>query len=111
MLDQRHRRLATNESRFREINDRLAEGLRALRHPPERIDFVCECANADCREQISLTPEEYGRVRADPMTFAVAHGHDVPDAETVVGRAESFWTVRKHEDVRGIVEATDPRSP
>lgn len=106
----RHRRIALNESRFREINDRLLHELSALRHPPEAIDFVCECANLDCRQQVTLTRPEYEELRADAMLFAIADGHQVPDAEDVVARHERFTVVRKHRDVEPIVEATNPRS-
>jgi hypothetical protein len=106
----RHRRIAVNESRFREINDRLAEGLGSLRHPPEHLDFVCECAHLECRAKVSLTAAEYERVRADPMLFAIVDGHEVPDTEDVVARADRFTTVRKHRDVEDIVTATDPRA-
>ena len=107
----RHRRLALNESRFREINDRLAQELGKLRHQPPHFDFVCECSHLDCREKVSLTAAEYEHLRADPMLFAVADGHQVPDAEDVVARTDRFATVRKHADVEGIVRATDPRAP
>ncbi len=107
----RHRRLALNESRFREINDRLAQELGTLRHPPAHFDFVCECSHLDCREKVRLTAVEYEHLRADPMLFAVAEGHDVPDAEDVVARTDRFATVRKHADVEGIMKATHPRTP
>jgi hypothetical protein len=107
----RHRRIAVNESRFREINDRLARDLQTLRHQPECLEFVCECARLDCRQKVELTAAEYEQVRADPMLFAVADGHEVPDAEDVVARTDRFLTVRKHRDVERIVKATDPRQP
>ena len=107
---ERHRRIAVNESRFREINDRLAEELGKLRHQPERFDFVCECSNLDCREKVRVSAAEYERVRADPMLFAIADGHETPDAEDVVARTDRFTTVRKHRDVERIVTETDPRS-
>jgi hypothetical protein len=107
---ERHRRIAVNESRFREINDRLAQELANLRHQPEHLEFVCECSNLECREKIALTGAEYERIRADPMLFAIAGGHETPDAEDVVGRTDRFVTVRKHRDVEDLVKTTDPRA-
>ena len=71
---------------------------------------MCECASLDCRTQIPLTREEYEQIRGDSQTFAVAEGHEVPDAEDVVARNERFLTIRKHDDVRALTSATDPRA-
>jgi hypothetical protein len=108
---ERERRLALNETRFREINDTLEQAIGGMRHVPEEIEFVCECANLDCRKQITLTRAEYEQVRADPMLFAVADGHEIPDVEDVVRRTDRFLIIRKHSGVERIVESTDPRSP
>jgi len=105
----RDERIALNEARFREINDRVRDDLADLHEPPELIGFVCECGHLDCRGQIELTDGEYASVRSDPMQFAVVPGHEMPEAEDVVERAERFTIIRKHENVRGIVESTDPR--
>ena len=106
----RHRRIAVNESRFREINDRLAQDLTALRHRPEHLEFVCECAMLECRAKVTLTADEYERLLSDPMLFAVLDGHQIEDAEDVVARNDRFLTIRKRPDVEAIVTATDPRS-
>jgi hypothetical protein len=52
---------------------------------------------------------EYETVRADPMHFAIVPGHEIPDTETVIERYDGYVVVKNNEDVRGIVEATDPR--
>lgn len=111
MSDQeRHVRIAVNERRFREINDRVRADLAELSDRPERIGFVCECGHADCREQIDLDVSEYEHVRSDEMLFAVTPGHELTEAEDVVERTDRFTVVRKHENVRGVVERDDPPS-
>ena len=105
----RHDRIALNESRFREINERLTKELRELRQPPELLTLVCECALVECRVQISLTAAEYERVRADSTLFVVAPGHVVPDAEEVLEENERFAVAHKYPDVHDIVARTDPR--
>ena len=107
---ERHERVALNESRFREINDRVREELEALHTQPQWIRFVCECGRLDCRQQIELTPRGYEGVRADPMLFAIVPGHEIPDAEDVVERTAGYVVVRKHADVEEIVRSTDPRA-
>ncbi len=104
MLDARKRRIAENEARFREINDRLNEDLRSLALADgETTDFVCECGMIDCTLSVSLTLGEYGRIREDSMQFTVLPGHEIPDAEDVVSRTDRFVVVRKHADATPVV--------
>src|SRR4051794_37865824 len=63
-LEWRQRRIAQNETSFREINDRLEEGLRQAPHLPELQQFVCECGNRECNELVCLTFDEYDAVRS-----------------------------------------------
>ena len=108
-MDERARRIADNESRFREINERLREDLRALPEDGERIDFVCECGRIDCAEQVSLTVAEYETVRSSSLDFFVVPGHDAPDVEDVVDVNERWARVRKHAEVAARVRESDPR--
>ncbi|MCW2953283.1 MAG: hypothetical protein JWQ48_2453 [Conexibacter sp.] len=108
--DQRTRRIAENEVVFREINERLERDLRAVSaDETERFAFVCECGRQDCELTIDLTFDEYERVRADPLHFAIVAGHDEPDVERVIETHERYVVVRKHESTRPIVEWTDTR--
>lgn len=104
MLDARRRRIAENESRFREINDRLESDARSLLGEGETIDFVCECGRVDCALSVPLTLPEYRDVRTDDRQFAVLAGHEIPDTEDVVDRTERFVVVRKHAEAKPIVE-------
>ena len=104
MLDARRRRIAENESRFREINDRLESDARSLLGDGETIEFVCECGRADCALTVPLTLPEYRDVRVDDRLFAILPGHEIPDTEDVVDRNERFLVVRKHAESAPIVE-------
>ncbi|HEX8205263.1 MAG TPA: hypothetical protein VF587_04295 [Solirubrobacteraceae bacterium] len=108
-MDERARRIADNESRFREINERLREDLRALPEDDERIGFVCECGRVDCAERVSLTLAEYETVRASSLDFFVVPGHNAPHVEDVVDVNERFARVRKHPEAAARVRETDPR--
>jgi hypothetical protein len=108
-MDARARRIADNESRFREINERLREDLRALPEDDSRVDFVCECGKVDCAEPVSLTLAEYETVRATSLDFFVVPGHEIGDVEDVVDVQERFARVRKHPEAAPRVRATDPR--
>jgi hypothetical protein len=58
-------RLVRNQLVFREVNDRIREvvGHLDIKGP---IDFICECSREDCTETLSLTVDEYERVRSSP---------------------------------------------
>ena len=106
--DPRKSRIARNEALFREVNERVREV--SDDGPSERIEFLCECGDAECTESISLTLMEYERLRDDPLLFGIKGGHAIPDVEDVVGENERFQTVRKHENEGRIARVTDPRS-
>ena len=87
MPDERAARLARNEARFREINERVERDLAPIVDPhDEQLPFVCECAQRTCNATIELSLAEYERVRAESTLFAVAPGHEVPDVEDVAER-------------------------
>ena len=110
-MNERQRRIGENEAVFRSVNEQI-QGLSAtLSTATDVMGIVCECGTRSCTERISVGPEEYGRIREDPTLFFVKPGHDLPEAETVVEKTDSYWIVRK--DPGGPAElarATDPRS-
>jgi hypothetical protein len=108
--DARTERIAINESRFREINERLESDLKTLATTPEeRFSFICECALRECRDLVELSLDEYGEVRRDARHFAIRPGHEIANVEDVIARTDRFWTIRKHESTWEIVAARDPR--
>ena len=109
-MDPRTRRIAENESRFRDINERLGFDLHRLPGDPGPVDFVCECGMVDCAQPVSLALPEYEHVRSDPLLFAVVPGHELLDVEDVVERTDRYAIVRKHRESADLVKETDPRS-
>ena len=110
MPDARARRIADNESRFRDINERLESDLRRLPTDDEPVDFVCECGYLECTSSVPLTVAEYEQVRQDPTTFAMVPGHDIEDVEDVVFANERYAVARKKPPTRQVVIETDRRS-
>ena len=96
----REERLAANEARFREIN----EGAQPQRESRGEGRFVCECADRSCMVWIEVPAEAYAEVRRHPRHFIVAAGHEIPDVETVIERAEGYLVVEKPENVSHIVD-------
>lgn len=95
-MDSRAQRLARNEDRFRDANERLrrvlSEGGSAN---GGRVAFLCECADRDCAEDVRLTMAEYRLVRGDPTWFVVVPGHELSDIEDVVKRGDGYLVVAK----------------
>lgn len=103
----RDERVALNEARARLENEQREDwfGTHA------RVLFDCECYRLDCDAQISLSREEYERVRANPTHFAIRAGHIDETVEFVAERWDTYWVTEKGTpDGKRIAEETDPRS-
>jgi hypothetical protein len=110
-MDERARRIAENESRFRLINERLEADVRAVAGGDDPVEFVCECGDMRCTAAVPLTLAEYERVRDDSRTFAVVPGHEIEDVEDVIGRDGRYHLIRKDPETWPVVDRTDPRTP
>jgi hypothetical protein len=109
-LGRREERIANNETRFRDINERLEQGLRHVRHAPELLEFVCECGDRECEALIRLTLDEYEDVRRDSRRFAVVPGHVFPQTERVIGGNERYQLIEKFGEAVDITDAADHRA-
>jgi hypothetical protein len=110
-VEERKRRIGENEILFREVNERVEALNEAFNTLTDRVSIVCECGQLSCVDRISMTLPEYEALRADPTTFAVVRGHEVPDVETVVAEGEGYSVVMKHAGAAAQLAAEeDPRS-
>jgi len=107
----RSTRIAKNEARFRDINERLEYGLRQVSDGSELLEFVCECGDRRCEQHVRLTLSEYEGLRRDSRHFAVVPGHVVRETERVVGGNERYEVVEKFGPAVELVDAADQRSP
>jgi hypothetical protein len=108
-MSERARRIGENEVLFRTVNDRIDDLNDRFGTPVGTVEIVCECGRGDCLERIELEPDAYGRLREDPFRFAVVHGHEDTDSETVVSETDAYLVVEKHPgEPREAVEAADP---
>ena len=108
-LDARRVRAATNQSLFREVNERLEELDRRL-SGPMFIEFVCECASDACTEAVALTEEEYEHVRAGVARFLIKPGHDLPEVEHVAEATDRYVVVEKIGAGHARAAELDPRT-
>ena len=108
-MNERKRRIGENEAIFRSFNEEVQALSRTFTVPTATLRIVCECGARSCTERIEIAPAEYARVREDPLLFVIKPGHDLPEAETVVEKAETYWVVQKHEGLPAeIARATEP---
>jgi hypothetical protein len=108
-MDERiQRRVAANESAFREVNEAIERGL-WQGESDSLVAFRCECASLDCDGLVELTQTEYEHVRSEPRRFFVLRGHEIPEVETIVESHERYVVVEKQAQAGRIAEARDPR--
>jgi putative NIF3 family GTP cyclohydrolase 1 type 2 len=107
-VDERDKRLASNEALFREVNERVDDV--AVNHGAGNQHYLCECSNVDCTFQVQLERSEYEAVRANGKQFFVLPGHYTPEIEALVSKNERFWVVEKSGEAAAFVEHLDPRT-
>jgi len=107
VVPEREKRLALNEALFREINERLESRVPSS-DGDDVLSILCECANAECTERISVTSDEYAAVRADSRQFVLVPGHENVDIEEVVTRNDRFEIVRKTGVAGDFADMLDP---
>ena len=108
---ERERRAGENQALFREVNERI-NAIKEARSVWVKIsEWVCECSDETCTERIEMTPEDYEKLRANPIHFAVApdQTHVVPEAEWVVEKHERYWVVEKVGEAAEAAEQLDAR--
>jgi hypothetical protein len=102
--------MARTESAFREWNEAIAET--AARLDADEVDFVCECADPNCANRLTVALDTYESVRAEPTHFLVAPGHDESPIEHVVEHRRGYAIVEKvGATVTRIVRSLNPRRP
>ncbi len=85
-----------NEVLFRTVNNKLrALNVEFEGFAGETALFVCECSRLDCIDQIDLPLAVFDELCASPARFVVLSGHDSPDLEVVVDRADGYLIVEK----------------
>ncbi len=109
-MDERERRMARNETLFREVNERVNDVAENHGRDQHVYEYFCECSNADCTFHVPLHVGEYESVRSDPTQFVVLPEHYTPEIEELVARNDRFWVVKKTGDAGQYVEGLDPRS-
>ena len=103
---------AQDQALWREVNERLKELNEAFEHVARDSEFLCECANRKCMEHITMSVDEYERVRRVPTHFLVLPGeeHIFGAIERVVEEHDGYVVVEKFGDAGRMATKLDPRS-
>jgi hypothetical protein len=110
-VDERARRVGRNEALFRTINEEIEKLEQGSPFPQDDLVIVCECGDLLCDKRFAVPVASYEDVRGDSSRFFVLPGHEKPDVEDVVAKADAYFVVRKHPGGPArLAEATDPRS-
>ena len=88
-MSERERRIGLNEAVYREVNEKLRAVNEVFATITDNFEIMCECGNSACDNRISIAPAAYEELRRDPVLFAIAPGHEIPDVEVVVARTEA----------------------
>lgn len=89
-MNERDERMVKNEALFRQVNERLKEIGESFSLVAEHAEFVCECPDATCTARISMSLDEYERIRAKPAHFFMVPGHQRPEIEDVVEEHDHY---------------------
>jgi hypothetical protein len=107
----REARAATNQTLFREVNERVKELNEGFSLILPLGDWVCECANDTCIERVVMSANEYEAVRGDGAHFFIApsNEHVWPDVERVTRRTDRYWIVEMIGHSGELARRADPR--
>jgi hypothetical protein len=97
---------ARNQALCREVNERIE----SLALTAGNLEFLCECADMDCTDTLSLSVAEYERVRSSSVRFPIKPGHDYPEVESVVEENERYAVVEKLGKAAEVTAKLDPRT-
>lgn len=99
-------RAARNEALFREVNENIAR--LEDRHGASATEpvYICECANAGCRDQLAIDPDTYRRIRGNARLFFLRPGHEDPQLERIVETHPDYLVVEKTGAAGDVAEQT-----
>lgn len=103
-------RVARNDAIFRYANEKIRRA--ADEHEMrERVPFICECADPECREIVLLDVDAYERVRVHPTQFFNVPGHQssAQGWARVTEEHADYVVVEKIGEAASVVKDLDPR--
>jgi hypothetical protein len=107
-------RVARNQSAFRAANERLEAGFSEIGPDVERLPFICECFEPECKTTTLLTLVEYEGVRSHGSWFLVVPEHalclvDGEEVARIAKRYDRYTIMEKVGEAGEIAKELDPR--
>jgi hypothetical protein len=104
-------RVVRNQALFRSVNEQIeAVNERfSVSLDGDRVAFVCECADDNCMERITMTLAQYEELRRFPTHFFVKPGHVFRQFERVVDELDGYVVVEKFGEAGKQALRLDPR--
>jgi hypothetical protein len=110
MIDEATKKVARNQAMYRQVNEQIEDLNEAFSEMSGGFLVVCECGDAMCTEQITLSRQTYEKTRTNPAQFLVRPGHQVADVEEIITTEAEYMVVEKHEGTPAqLAEEADPR--
>ena len=104
--NEQEREAALNQALRRDVNERALESAEGT-----RVEFLCECGDAACKEVLSLAPDEAEFVRRVPNRLVVKIGHTHPASERVlIEEPGRFQVLEKFGPGEEVVAHLFPRA-
>ena len=104
-MDERHERIAKNETVFRAANREIEHAVQATGGGTDQsIEVLCECGRQGCDGVITMTVADYDGVHSQADRFAVLEGHESPEIEKVVEERAGYLVVDKFGEAEDIAE-------
>ena len=104
-------RVARNDAIFREANEGIRDA--AEEHGmSQHVPFLCECPVPACTEIVHLSLDQYEAIRANPIRFVNAVGHQqaAPEHKRVVAEHDGHVVIDKRGRAADVAAELDPRS-
>lgn len=110
MDELQQRRLARNESKYREVNENIRHSVDEFRDDDGGGEYrlLCECAVETCEQMIDVSAREYRRVREHAMWFFVVPEHVIDEIEHPVEQHDGYCVIEKDGPGRIVAKARDP---
>lgn len=102
-------RKGSNESEFRELNERLEDHAARRAEGEDSFEIVCECDREECTARITISFADYEGVRESPTAFIVLAGHADLTCERIVTSVPAYDVVEKFGVAGLVAENENPR--
>jgi hypothetical protein len=91
-------RLEKNQESFRNANQRLGNIVSDKVGRQETIPFLCECADGECLDVVSVSLIEYEKIHSHPDRYLIVRGHPTSPGESMLEERDGYWIVQKAHD-------------